>query len=151
VNEEIPTFFYNEAQNKLARQFRSIDSLDIKAGVLVGFSSAILVAFLTTWDNMIRSGNHYLYFLSLLVFVISAILALLAFRTGKYRDDPDIRGLYNKYKDKSINQIKDQIIQNLTISLECNQKKTDKKGDFINWSLYAIVVGLILIVVAEVL
>jgi hypothetical protein len=76
-----------EMKDKLKDQLDSIDSLDNKAGLLLGFESAVFIGFLLSGKvSRIDSNQSIILFFGLTAAILLSLLALLV---GKYWKGPE--------------------------------------------------------------
>jgi len=132
---------YKEVDNALNRQFQSLDGLDTKASVIIGFIGVILGISL----NLYPHSNPYLFGLCMALFLISIFFALYAYKVKRYRRDPEPRKLAEKYLEDNAKKVKKQLIDNFIQSYEDNKIKKGKKVKYINYSLIILFIGLIVL------
>lgn len=134
---------FEEVKERLKDQFDSVDSMDTKAGIALGFNGAILAALLNSdWFRMLP-----IYFSAfiLLVICVATGVALKAFLVRAYKKDPDPSKLIEGYQAKTEKETRGQLIRNFEKCFNENQKMIEDKKKYLNWSfkLLASIVGII--------
>ena len=76
---------YLEVKDRLITQFQSVDSLDTKASIVIGFAGVIIGISL----NLYPHGNPYLFGSSMTLFLISIAFSFAAYKIESYRRDPE--------------------------------------------------------------
>jgi hypothetical protein len=132
---------YNEVKDALNTQFQSLDGLNTKASVIVGFVGVIIGISL----NLYSHSNSYLFGSCMTLFLTSIFFTLSSYKVESYRRDPDPRKLTENYLMKNDEEIKKQLIDNFIQSFEDNKTKIDKKVKYINYSLILLFIGLIIL------
>lgn len=135
---------FNEIKERLHDQFESIDSIDTKASVALGFDGAILAGLLNSaWFRTLP-----LYFLIpvLLLICLVTAYALKAFTVKGYRKDPEPTTLIAGYQDKPEEKTLGQLIKNFEESFNDNVKSIDEKKKYLNTSFKLL--GLIVITIS---
>ncbi|MBN1761599.1 MAG: hypothetical protein JW878_00780 [Methanomicrobia archaeon] len=135
---------YNEVKDALNTQFQSIDSLDTKASVIIGFVGVIIGISLQLYSQ----SNSYLFGSSMTLFMISIFLSFSAYKVEGYRKDPKPRGLTEKYLRENGKKVRKQLIDNYIQSFEHNKNKIEKKAEYINCSLVLMFIGLISLILS---
>jgi hypothetical protein len=132
---------YKEVDSALNRQFQSLDGLNTKASVIVGFIGVILGISL----NLYPHSNPYLFGSCMTLFLISIFFALSAYKVESYRRDPEPRKLTENYLKEDSEKVKKKLIDNFIQSVEDNKIKINKKVKYINYSLVLLYIGLIVL------
>ena len=132
---------YNEVKDVLNTQFRSLDGLNTKTSVVVGFVGVTIVISL----NLYLHSNSYIFGACMTLFLISIFFALSAYKVESYRRDPEPRKLVEKYLGKDVDHVKRQLILNFIQSFENNEIKIKRKAKYINYSLILLFIGLIVL------
>jgi hypothetical protein len=132
---------YNEVKDALNTQIQSLDGLDTKASVIVGFVGLIIGISL----NLYSYSNSYLFGLCITLFLTSIFSTLCAYKVESYRRDPEPRTLTEKYLRKDDKKVKKQLIDNFIQSFEDNKTKIEKKVKYINYSILLLFIGLIVL------
>jgi hypothetical protein len=135
---------YNEVKDRLNIQFQSLDGLNTKASVIVGFVGVIIGISL----NLYSDENLHLFIGSMLLFLGSAFLSFSAYKIGGYRRDPEPRKLTEKYLREDDKKVKKQLIDNFIQSYEDNKNRIEKKVKYINYSLILLFIGLIVLILS---
>ena len=132
---------YNEVKDALNTQLQSVDGLNTKTSVIIGFIGVIVGISL----NLYPHSNPYLFGLCMTLFLISAFFALSACGVKSYRKDPEPRKLTENYLRDDDGKVKKQLIDNFIQSFENNKIKIEKKVRYINYSLILQFIGLIVL------
>lgn len=132
-----------EIKERLKDQFESVDSMDTKAGIALGFDGALLAALLNS-DWFRALPTYFLVPILLLVCLVTAS-ALKAFLIKAYCKDPDPSKLIEGYQSKSEEETLGQLIRNFEKCFNNNTKSIEDKKKYLNWSfqLLAVLVGVI--------
>jgi len=138
---------YTEVDSALNRQFQSLDGLNTKASVIVGFIGVILGISL----NLYPHSNPYLFGSCMTLFLISIFFALSAYKVESYRRDPEPRKLTENYLKEDSEKVKKKLIDNFIQSVEDNKIKINKKVKYINHSLVLLYIGLIVLTLSVLL
>ena len=149
MNEEEGTsetleLVYSEVKDALNTQFQSLDGLNTKASVIVGFVGVTIGISL----NLYLHSNSYLFGSCMTLFLISIFFALYAYRVENYRRDPEPRKLAENYLREGDKKVKKRLIGNFIQSFENNEIKIKRKGRYINYSLVLLFIGLIVLTVS---
>ena len=132
---------YNEVKDALNTQIRSLDGLNTKASVIVGFIGVIIGISL----NLYQYSNSYLFVLCMTLFLSSIFLTLSAYKVKSYRRDPEPETLTIKYLRDDYKTVKKQLIDNFIQSFKENEIKIEVKVNYINYSLILLFIGLIIL------
>jgi len=132
---------YNEVKDALNTQIQSLDGLNTKASVIVGFVGVIIGISL----NLYSYSNSYLFGSCMTLFLTSIFFTLYAYKIESWRSDPEPRTLTEKYLRESDKRVKKQLIDNFIQSFEDNKIKIEKKVKYINYSLTLSFIGLIVL------
>ncbi|MDI6886542.1 MAG: hypothetical protein QMD22_09450 [archaeon] len=114
---------YNEVKDVLNAQFQSIDSLDTKAGIIIGFVGVIIGISL----NLYSHSNSILFCSCMTLFLTSIFLSFSAYKVKSYRRDPEPRKLTEKYLREDDKKVRKQLTDNFIQSFEDNKIKIEKK------------------------
>ena len=147
--EELPEaleVIYEAVKERLNLEVSRIDSLDTKAGVLIGFNGVILAVILSPGVSL----EIIFFHLGLGCLLVSIILSTIAYYAGFLRRDPDPRQLRRWYSQQPRPVIVSTLIDNMVISFEDIQKKVRQKVRCFNVALILTVVGLGLLGVGSV-
>jgi len=132
---------YNEVKDALNTQLQSLDGLNTKASVIIGFVGVIIGISL----NLYSHSNSYLFGSSMTLFLASIFFTLFAYRVKSYRRDPEPETLTIKYLRDDCKTVKKQLIDNFIQSFEENKIKIGDKVKYINYSLILLFLGLIIL------
>jgi len=135
---------YNEVKDRLNTQFQSLDGLNTKASVIIGFVGVIIGISLQLYSQ----SNSYLFGSCMTLFMISIFFSFSAYKIKSYRRDPEPRALRDGYLTTDNKTVKEQLIANFIESFEENKTKIEEKGEYINYSLILLFVGLIVLILS---
>ena len=135
---------YNEVKDRLNIQFQSLDGLNTKASIIIGFVGVIIGISL----NLYSDENLHLFIGSMLLFLGAAFLSFSAYKVEGYRRDPEPRKLTEKYLREDDKKVKKQLIDNFIQSFEDNKSRIEKKVKYINYSLILLFIGLIVLILS---
>jgi hypothetical protein len=135
---------YNEVKDALNTQFQSMEGLNTKASVLIGFVGVIIGISLQLYPQ----SNSYLFGSCMTLFMISIFFSFSAYKGKRYRKDPAPRALTEKYLREDSKKVKRQLIDNFIQSYEDNKAKIEEKAKYINYSLILLFVGLIVLILS---
>ena len=140
--EKTLDLIYNEVKDALNMQFQSIEGLNTKASVIIGFVGVIIGISLQLYSQ----SNSYLFGSCMTLFMISIFFSFSAYKGKRYRKDPEPRALTVKYLMEDDKTVKKQLIDNFVVSFEANKTKIEEKVKYINYSLIFLFVGLIVLI-----
>lgn len=129
---------YSEIKERLDKQLESIDKLNTKAGVVIGFAGIILGA----TSSLSETPSNHFFILGNFLILISAFLSFLAFSPKAYRRDPDPEGL-SEYLSKSAKDIKEQLIANFIDSFKENEKIVVRNSTNLKLAFFILFIGLV--------
>ncbi len=134
---------FEEIKERLKDQLDSVDSMDTKAGIVLGFNGAILAALLNS--DWFRTLPIYFLGFILLAICVTTGVALKAFLVRAYKKDPDPSKLIEGYQGKKENETRGQLIRNFEKCFNNNKEMIENKKKYINWSfkLLALTVGIV--------
>jgi len=141
MNIETLKIIYESVKEQLNLQIQLIDSLDTKAGVLIGFNGIILSIMLTLYNKVFIP----LFIVGVIFFLVSMLIAYMGYKTEKFRRDPDPKKLRIKYSSKTVREITEVLIDNMIASFEENSNKIKQKAGFINKGFIASEMGILLL------
>jgi hypothetical protein len=131
-SSETLELIYNEVKDRLNTQFQSLDGLNTKASVIIGFVGVIIGICMT-------------------LFMISIFFSFSAYKGKRYRRDPEPRKLAEKYLREDSKKVMKKLIDNFIESFEDNKTKIEEKGKYINYSLILLFVGLVVLILSVIL
>ena len=140
--EKTLDLIYNEVKDALNMQFQSIEGLNTKASVIIGFVGVIIGISLQLYSQ----SNSYLFGSCMTLFMISIFFSFSAYKGKRYRKDPAPRALTVEYLMKDDKTVKKKLIDNFIVSFEDNKTKIEEKVKYINYSLIFLFVGLIVLI-----
>ncbi|MEA1957349.1 MAG: hypothetical protein U9N01_03220 [Euryarchaeota archaeon] len=142
--EKTLELIYNEVKDRLNTQFPSLDGLNTKASVIIGFVGVIIGISL----NLYSDENPHLFIGSMLLFLGAAFLSFSAYKVEGYRRDPKPRELTVEYLREDGKKVKKQLIDNFIQSYEDNENRIEEKVKYINYSLIILFIGLIVLILS---
>jgi len=142
--EKTLDLIYNEVKDALNMQFQSIEGLNTKASVIIGFVGVIIGISLQLYSQ----SNSYLFGSCMTLFIISIFFSFSAYKGKRYRKDPEPRALTVKYLREDDKTVKKQLIDNFIVSFEDNKTKIGEKVKYINYSLILLFIGLIVLILS---
>ena len=140
--EKTLDLIYNEVKDALNMQFQSMEGLNTKASVIIGFVGVIIGISLQLYSQ----SNSYLFGSCMTLFMISIFFSFSAYKGKRYRKDPAPRALTVEYLMKDDKTVKKKLIDNFIVSFEYNKTKIEEKVKYINYSLIFLFVGLIVLI-----
>jgi len=132
---------YNEVKDALNTQFQSVEGLNTKASMIIGFVGVIIGISLKLYSD----EKPHLFIESMLLFLGAAFLSFSAYKVEGYRRDPEPRALTVNYLREDDKKVKKQLIDNFIQSYEDNRNRIEKKSKYINYSLILLFIGLIVL------
>jgi len=132
---------YNEVKDALNTQFQSVEGLNTKASMIIGFVGVIIGISLKVYSD----EKPHLFIESMLLFLGAAFLSFSAYKVEGYRRDPEPRALTVNYLREDDKKVKKQLIDNFIQSYEDNRNRIEKKSKYINYSLILLFIGLIVL------
>ena len=137
----------NEMNLQRQMQLSCIDSLDNKAGILIGFESLLFVSLLT------YSFQNIFDILAFIVLIISIALLIKSYQVKPFKFNPNPNELIDKYMfypvypDKDIKDTPssvEQIIVDQRKAYNDNSKLLHKKGSVIKWAVVLLFISILL-------
>jgi len=125
---------FAEVKERIAVQFDQAESLDRKAGTLLGFSSLVVTVaaglrFAAFNESAVSTAFFVaLFVLGLAFYAISVFFAFRAYAVVSYRRDPEPRPLRDLYLFEEENYTKQRIISNVIDSFGHNAKILAEKA-----------------------
>ncbi|KAF5437576.1 hypothetical protein C5S35_03375 [Candidatus Methanophagaceae archaeon] len=135
---------YNEVKDALNMQFQSMDELNTKASVIIGFVGVIIGISLQLYSQ----SNSYLFGSCMTLFLISIFFSFSAHKGKRYRKYPEPRALTVKYLMGNDKTVKKQLIDNFIVSFEDNKTKIEEIFKYISYSLIFLFIGLIVLILS---
>lgn len=118
------TLVYEEIKKRLEVQQSQRETYERKASMLIAFAGVTFAFLMGARDTLVAlpGCSQKLLIISIFLFVISVILALIVSWVYVYRVDPDPKVFAEKYISKSSIEIKKQLISNFIDSFMTNNK-----------------------------
>ena len=137
---------FTEIKERLRDQFQSIDSLDNKAGLTLGFVGALFAGLINS-DWFLNLPHVYL--LPILALLILATLSLLVvILVRQYRKDPEPTSLIKGYENATEEKTVAQLIRNFEECYNKNEPQLKNKRIFINLGFVLLFLTLAFLAVA---
>ncbi len=143
-NEALETIeiIYEAVKERLDIEIGAVDSMDSKAGMLIGFNGVILAVLF-----QVQAGDALWPFrVGLIALFLSLVSGGISFQVGKYRRDPDPRQLRRWYSQKKKREVLSTLIDNMVESYEEVRKKNRFKARYVQLSIYLMIVGVAFII-----
>ncbi len=110
---------YDATKTKLHYQFESINHLNTRLQILIGFNAIFITAIFETGNNL---PIHSITFISLFLVVISTLIALLEIRPKNLKLSPFPEELRKKFLHQPSEKTQDQILANWIEDYKDNEK-----------------------------
>lgn len=137
-NLESVIAIHNIIESRFRMQHELVEQLDAKLALAITFSGIIIAII-----SQVESSNKGLFFfLAVSSLIVSIVLSFVAYKTEKYRRDPDPKMLAKKYINKSNQQILKKVIANLITAYYENRGKLRRKAKLFSVSLLFLAFGL---------
>ena len=143
---------YEEVKSRLNNQFESIDSLDKKSGIVIGFVGVILSLSIRDIDGIsfrIAGGTlqieKLLLLLATTLLFLSAWFAFKSFEVRTYRRDPEPHKLILECSDYTYSNLTTLLTKKFSESFEENKVIVCEKKSKLNTSLKLIFMSLVLL------
>lgn len=141
---------YEIVREAFARQVDSIDSIDTKANIILGFTGVVLsIIFgsnLVNPFNLEACWQKILFYFSLLFIFLSAVFSMWAYKIREFKTAPEPRKAYDNV-DNSKKQLKLIIAAAIVKSYEANEKKIENKRRFVGLAVGSLFLGLAILFV----
>lgn len=139
VPPENVEFIFSIAEDRVKSQVSSCESLDAKAGILLGFEALIFTTLLGH-----AQVTTIFVFLELAIIFIAIILDILALVVKNIELDPHPYHLYMEYGLADLSEIKRQVMENLVVCYKENEDFLHQKSQKINLSMFLLSIGLLM-------
>jgi len=138
-------------EQRLSAVWNSIDSIDTKTNVTLGFASVIiaLLAGFTEWESgTLPLSSKILFGAGLVAFVTLAILSLVSYTIRQWSYRPEPKTLIGHCTDKNCtdSDIRRWVANECQIALTKNLSKLQKKAKLTNYVIWAFAIETILLV-----
>jgi SMODS-associating 2TM, beta-strand rich effector domain len=118
---------YDEVSRDLEGQHEYIEALNQRAQQLFGFAILILTILAAVTPSHRGTATKAVFAAGIPFFALAAFYSGLAWEFLKWRLDPDVRVLWDRYRGKSEEHVRHQVIQNRLDCLNDNQGKLELK------------------------
>jgi len=125
-------------ESRFRMQHELVEQLDTKLALAITFSG-IIIAIIFQVES---SNKGIFFFLAVSFLIVSIVLSFVAYKTEKYRRDPDPKMLAKKYINKSNYEILKKVIANLIAAYYENRRKLRRKAKLFSVSLLFLGFGL---------
>ena len=145
------TVAYEVVEHRLSAQWSTIDAVDAKTNIILGFASTIVVIIAGFYSLGIRTWpvpSLVLFGLALIAYILLVVLGLLSYRiiTWSYRPKPSDLIEHCKGHRYSTADIKHWVAEECRTALDANNQTLNKKSSLTNWVLILFAVETILLV-----
>ena len=139
-----------EARKKLENQLNTVDAVDQKIGVILGFVGVVLVLAFNNKPN--QPWLLLLYLLSQLSFVASIIILFLGYRSIRLKTGLSIKGYLEEIKELEpkkdlITFVEDQVLY-LQEAISANNFLIRQKNRYLAYGIVMLLVGLVFYVIS---
>jgi len=137
---------FTEIKERLRDQFQSIDSLDNKAGLTLGFIGALFAGLINS-DWFLTLSHIYLLPI-LALFILTTLSLLLVILVRQYRKDPEPSSLIKGYENETEEKTVAQLIRNFEECYNNNEPQLKHKRIFLNLGFVLLFLTLVFFAVA---
>jgi hypothetical protein len=117
----------DEIASQLDNQFEQTEAITRRAQQLLVFGAGIL-ALVVGLQPPSRDVHMVSLFVGALAILVAVMLVgFLAWRTKQYRRDPDPRGLWERHRFKTTEQLRHQLVHNWIQCFEENRKTINRR------------------------
>jgi hypothetical protein len=141
AGETVPAgvrFVWEQAEKRLEAQLRQADSLDAKAGALVGLH-ALAAGLVATAATRLSHGARWIAVGVICALVTSGFLAFAAYRVENYDRNPSPEDLW-RFGSWQEEQIEHRLLQARFVALRSNAYRLRRKARLVSWSLAGLAV-----------
>lgn len=136
---------FEEARRRLESQHHSIESLNTRAGIILGLCGLILTSSIWSWQS--STPYIWLKIILLILILVASGSSLLGYMIKSYRMDPEPGRLVKEYLEKEATITKRQILANWVDSYSENTHKIAEKVKLIKASLWFLMLAIIVMAV----
>jgi len=138
---------YNVVKESLSAQLVQKATLESKANTLTGFAGGMIALLLGFKDNVVSLPlvTKYLVIASIVLFLLSILLATIVGWVRKYRSDPNPQALAENYLDKTENKVKLQLISNYLGTWRNNLRQLEQNAVLLRLALIAQTLAFVLL------
>jgi preprotein translocase subunit SecG len=136
---------YAEVKDRLDKQSDTIDAIDSKTGIILGFTATVsAIAFSRKYVLVFHGPKDIITtIISILAgvfLIISLILAIISYKPKTYTRDPNPKGLM-KYLTETETKTKEALIDNWIDSFKENERTMHQKTKLFRGSLWFLLSG----------
>lgn len=132
---------FQVARERLGEQITLINALAQKHNFILAFNAIVFAAVI----GLTRLTPNLFILLGLGLLLSSMILNLFGLRTRKYRGDPAIKALFDKYLLGKTESLKTQLISNWDDQVNFNKRELHGVRTYLLWSIGYSAIGLLLL------
>jgi hypothetical protein len=149
AEQELPSIdiVLDEARRKLAFQFKQIDSLDTKSGIVLGINGVLMALLIPSIIGQSDLPNLILVKVALIPIFVSLIIAFISIATRRWDSPPQLERLRSYYINQDANDTKLKIIDIMMDAVRKNEKPIEEKICLWRWSYSVLAFGLGLLAV----
>lgn len=138
---------YSVIKESLSAQQVQKATLESKANTLTGFAGGMIALLLGFKDNIVSLPlfTKYLVITSIVLFLLSILLATIVGWVRKYRSDPNPQALAENYLDKTENKVKLQLISNYLGTWKNNLRQLEQNAVLLRLALIAQTLAFVLL------
>jgi len=138
---------YNVTKESLSAQQAQKATLESKAGTLTGFAGGMIALLLGFKDNIatLPSSAKYIVITSIVLFLLSILLATIVGWVRKYRSDPNPQALADNYLNNDESEVKLQLIANLLGAWQNNSKQLESSAVLLRLAMLIQTIGFLLL------
>ena len=138
---------YNVVKESLSAQQVQKATLESKASTLTGFAGGMIALLLGFKDNVVSLPlvTKYLVITSIVLFLLSILLATIVGWVRKYRSDPNPQALAENYLDKTESKVKLQLISNYLGTWRNNSRQLEQNAVLLRLALIAQTLAFVLL------
>jgi hypothetical protein len=138
---------FDVTKESLSAQQAQKATLESKASTLTGFAAGMIALPLGFKDNIVSlpSIAKLMVITSIVLFLLSILLATIVGWVRKYRSDPNPQALAENYLDKDESKVKLQLISNLLGTWRNNSKQLEGNAILLRLAMLIQTTGFILL------
>lgn len=138
---------YSIVKESLSVQQVQKATLESKANTLTGFAGGMIALLLGFKDNIISLSliTKYLVITSIVLFLLSILLATIVGWVRKYRSDPNPQALAENYLDTTESKVKLQLISNYLGTWRNNSKQLEQNAVLLRLALISQTLAFVLL------
>jgi len=154
TDQEFPSIdiVLDEARRALDFQFKQLDGLDTKSGMMLGIAGVVITLLVSTLIGMPDLNNSLLVkIIGAIIGVtlsISLILSYVNLRIGKWNKPPEIDTLIKDYASKDLHTTKCKIVGTIQEAIQKNDKLLEERFFLYKRSYTVLFIGLVMVIIS---